>query len=276
MSGRGPHTPQARVPSATPAGGTAGRLDRLARGAPVRFALAVAALSVLAAAGVGAAGGLAAHGPQLARGLAVTVQVACGAAAVAMIMALAAAWARLAGPGPLRWLAVAYVEFFRGTSALVQLFWLFFVLPHFGLSLSPLVVGIFGLGLNAGAYGAELVRGAVLAVPVAQWEAARSLNLSRSRTMQLVVLPQALATMLPPWGNLLIELLKATSLVSMITLADLGFKAQQIHQSTLRTVEVFSVVLLLYLALSLTITAGMRALERRATRWRPQAPGAFS
>ena len=72
-------------------------------------------LQVLAAAGVGAAGGLAAHGPQFARGLAVTVQVACCAAAVAMIMALAAAWARLAGPGPLRWLAVAYVEFFRGT-----------------------------------------------------------------------------------------------------------------------------------------------------------------
>lgn len=270
MSGHAPFAPPRAAGSARLAGGVTAWLDGLARRSPVRLALASAALSVLAALGLLAASGLGNHGSELARGLIVTVQVAGGAAAVALVMALLAAWARLSGAAPWRALSVAYVEFFRGTSALVQLFWLFFVLPHFGLSLSPLAVGIVGLGLNAGAYGAELVRGAVLAVPAAQWEAARSLNLSHGLTMRLVVLPQALATMLPPWGNLLIELLKATSLVSLITLADLGFKAQQIHQSTLRTVEVFSVVLLLYLALALTLTAGVRALERRVTRWRPR------
>ncbi len=211
-------------------------------------------------------GGLAGFLPELLRGVQVTVQVSLSAALLAVMVAVPAALAKLYGPAPLRALAVAYIEVFRGTSALVQLFWLFFVLPQFGLLLEPLTAGILALGLNTGAYGAEVVRGAVLAVPRGQWEAGSALNLSRLQALRHLILPQACVAMIPPWGNLWIELLKASSLVSLITLADLSFKARQLNQNTLQTAEVFSLTLLLYLAMALLITLGMRLLERRVTR----------
>src|SRR3546814_9872146 len=128
-------------------------------------------------------------------------------------MAFLAAIARMYGPRPLRWLAISYIELFRGTSALVQLFWLFFVLPHFGLTLPPLTVAVVALGLNVGAYGAEVVRGAIDAVPRGQWEATIALNMSRIEALRRVILPQAVVAMSPPWGNLFNETLKATALV---------------------------------------------------------------
>jgi polar amino acid transport system permease protein len=237
-----------------------------------RHLLAAAAVSLAAIAAIVVGAGFESLLPELLRGLEVTVVVTLGAAALAAAVAPAAALARLYAPLPFRWLAVAYIEVFRGTSALVQLFWLFFVLPHFGITLPPLAVGIVALGLNIGAYGAEVVRGAIVAVPAGQWEAARALNLSLVQTLRRIVLPQAFALMIPPWGNLFIELLKGTALVSLITLGDLAFKAQQINQNTLRTAEVFSIVLLVYLVLALLITAGMQWAEHRARR-HLQRPG---
>lgn len=204
--------------------------------------------------------------PELLRGALVTVQVTLGGALVAVAAALIAAIGKMYGPAPVRWLAITYIEIFRGTSALVQLFWLFFVLPGFGILLEPLTVGIVALGLNIGAYGAEVIRGAINAVPAGQWEAARALSIGRMQALRRIILPQAFLAMIPPWGNLFIELLKATALVSLITLSDLAFKAQQINQSTLRTMEVFTLVLVMYLAISMVITVCMRALERRAAR----------
>lgn len=202
--------------------------------------------------------------PGLLEGALVTVQITVAGAVVAVVTALVAGLARMYGPRPARWLAVAYVELFRGTSAVVQLFWLFFVLPHFGITLPPLVVGITALGLNIGAYGAEVVCGAVASVPRGQWEATTALNMTRGQALRRVVLPQALLAMIPPWGNLLIELLKCTSLVSLITITDLAFKAQQMNQTTFRTLEIFSIVLVFYFALATLITIGMRTLEHRA------------
>lgn len=204
--------------------------------------------------------------PGLLAGAWVTIQITVLASIVAIVCAVLAALAKLYGPGPVRWLAVTYIEIFRGTSALVQLFWLFFVLPHFGLTLEPITVAVLGLGLNVGAYGAEVVRGAIQAVPRGQWEATIALNMSRAEALRRIILPQAFSAMIPPWGNLLIELLKATALVSLITISDLTFKAQQMNQTTLRTVEIFCLVLVIYLCIALVITQGMRALERRAAR----------
>ncbi|CFN81228.1 binding-protein-dependent transport system inner membrane protein [Bordetella pertussis] len=155
------------------------------------------------------------------------------------------------------------MEVFRGTSALVQLFWFYFVLPMFGMKLPALLVGIVVLGANAGAYGAEVVRGAILAVPAGQREAAVALNLTRARTIWRIILPQAVPAMLPPTGNLLIELLKNTALVSLITITDLTFRGQLLRSETLRTTEIFTLVLLLYFAVALVITGGIRMLERR-------------
>ncbi len=204
--------------------------------------------------------------PGLLAGALVTVQITAMGAVVAVVCAVAAALAKLYGPRPVRWLAVAYIETFRGTSALVQLFWLFFVLPHFGVTLEPITVAVVGLGLNVGAYGAEVVRGAIQSVARGQWEATIALNMTRPTALRRVILPQAFAAMIPPWGNLLIELLKSTALVSLITIGDLTFRAQQMNQTTLRTTEIFCIVLVIYLCIALVITQAMRALERRAAR----------
>ena len=202
--------------------------------------------------------------PGLLQGALVTIEITLAGAALALICAIIAALAKLYAPPPLNFLAVGYIELFRGTSALVQLFWMFFVLPLFGVRLDPIPVAILALGLNVGAYGAEVVRGAVLSVARGQWEATIALNMTRTEALRRVILPQAFVAMIPPWGNLFIELLKSTSLVSLITITDLTFRAQQMNQTTFRTVEIFTIVLVMYLAISMVITVGMRALERRA------------
>jgi len=210
--------------------------------------------------------------PGLLAGAWITVQITAAAAVLAVIAAVAAGIAKLYGALPLRWFAVAYIEIFRGTSALVQLFWLFFVLPYFGISLEPMTAAILGLGLNIGAYGAEVVRGAIQAVPRGQWEAATALNMSWVGAMRRIVLPQAFIAMIPPWGNLLIELLKSTALVSMITIGDLAFRAQQMNQTTIRTIPVFTQCLLVYLCLSLVITYAMRLVESWAAAGQARGP----
>jgi polar amino acid transport system permease protein len=204
--------------------------------------------------------------PGLLEGALITVQITIGGCLLALVTAFVAAIAKMYGPPPLRWLAVAYIEVFRGTSALVQLFWLFFVLPHFGILLEPMTVAILTLGLNVGAYGAEVVRGAIASVHRGQWEAATALNMDRATALRRIIVPQAVIRMIPPWGNLFIELMKASSLVSLITISDLAFKAQQMNQTTFRTLEIFSIVLVFYLAIASVITVAMRTLEERLAR----------
>ncbi|WP_049050837.1 ectoine/hydroxyectoine ABC transporter permease subunit EhuC [Achromobacter xylosoxidans] len=201
--------------------------------------------------------------PPLLEGLAVTLEIMAGAVVLAVPLALVAGVGRLSTVRPVRWLASIYVEVFRGTSALVQLFWFYFVLPLFGVQLPAMLVGIVVLALNAGAYGAEVVRGAIRAVPPGQREAGVALNLTRGQIMRRIVVPQAIPAMLPPAGNLLIELLKNTALVSLITITDLPFRGQLLRSETLRTTEIFTLMLLLYFAVALLITAGVRLLERR-------------
>ncbi|CAB3640801.1 ectoine/hydroxyectoine ABC transporter permease subunit EhuC [Achromobacter pestifer] len=201
--------------------------------------------------------------PPLLEGLAVTLQIMAGAVVLAVPLALASGIGRLSPLRPVRWLASVYVEVFRGTSALVQLFWFYFVLPLFGVQLPAMLVGIVVLALNAGAYGAEVVRGAIRAVPPGQREAGVALNLTRGQILRRIVVPQAVPAMLPPAGNLLIELMKNTALVSLITITDLTFRGQLLRSETLRTTEIFTLMLLMYFAVALLITAGVRLLERR-------------
>jgi len=224
----------------------------------------VAALVAIAA--VAASGENGIFLPGLLEGAWLTVRIAIVGCILAVVMATIAALCRLYGPSPLRWLAVVYVEFFRGTSALVQLFWLFFVLPDFGISMEPFTVAVLGLGLNVGAYGAEVVRGAIQSVHRGQWEATTALNMTRWQALRRIILPQAFVAMIPPWGNLFIELLKSTALVSLITMSDLTFKAKALNAYSLKTTTIFTLALLIYLVLSLTITIGMRRLERTALR----------
>jgi polar amino acid transport system permease protein len=202
--------------------------------------------------------------PTLLQGAWVTLKITAGAALIGLVCAFASGLAGVAGNRVVRGASRIYVEFFRGTSALVQLFWLFFVLPLLGVELEPMLAGILALGLNIGSYGSEVVRGAVQAVPQAQYEATVALNMTSYRRMRSVVLPQAVVSMLPPFGNLLIELLKGTSLVSLITIQDLTFRGQILRASTGETATIFLMVLVLYFVMAYAITLGMRVLERRA------------
>ena len=201
--------------------------------------------------------------PVLLPGLWITLQITAGGALVAVAAAVTAGLMRASGPAWLKIPALIYIDLFRGTSALVQLFWVYFALPAFGIRLDAMTAAIAVLGLNIGAYGAEVVRGAIQAVPREQRDAALALNFGEWQTLRHVVLPQAVAMMLPPFGNLLIELLKSTALVSLITLADLTFQAQLLRNATLRSAEIFALVLLLYFVVAQVLGYGVRRLERR-------------
>ena len=203
----------------------------------------------------------------LLEGTQVTLQVTALAVAWGTVAAVVLGVASLSPIRPLRWLVRIYVEVLRGVSAIILLFWVFFALPLLGLELSPMQAGVLALGLNLSAYGTEIVRGAVQAVPKGQTEAAISINLSAGRRLWSVVLPQATVTMLPPYGNLLIEVMKASALVSLITLSDLTRNAQNLRQlRAADPVDIFLAVLIIYFAISLGITAIVRLLERRFGR----------
>lgn len=196
----------------------------------------------------------------------VTIELTVLGCVLALVMAFVAGLGRLSRFAALRWLATVYIEFFRGTSIFVQLFWAYFVLPLFGVSLSPLQAGVLALGLNVGAYGAEVVRGAVQSVGREQHEACIALNLTRWQCLRHVILPQAFVVMLPTFGNNAIELLKGTAVVSLISLADLTFQAQVVRAQTGNTMVPFLTILVIYFAIACVISFGVRGLERHLAR----------
>ena len=143
-------------------------------------------------------------------------------------------------------LATIYIEFYRGTSLIIQMFWIYYVLPLFGIPLPALLAGVLALGMNFGAYGAEVLRAGILAVPKGQWEGAHALNFSKAKRMQRIIIPQIYPIILPPGANLAVELLKGTALVSLITLVDLMFVAKQINMMTWLSAQSFGLALLIY------------------------------
>jgi len=207
---------------------------------------------------------LMAYGPRFADGAVVTLQQAGLGTLLAVVVALTTGFMKISPILPVRWLGIAYIEVFRGTSLLVQLYWIFFVLPLFGLTLGKFTAGFLALGLNLGAYGAELVRGGVQSVPRGQYEAAIALGMGPFKRMRRIIFPQALLNMLPPWGNLLIELLKSTALVALISVSDLMFESKQINMTTFQSAQAFGTALIIYYVMArCIITPGMRWLERR-------------
>ncbi len=204
--------------------------------------------------------------PVLARGAGVTVKVTLGAAAIGIVVAFVTGLLETSTSKVVRACARVYIEFFRGSSAIVQLFFLYFVLPLVGVSMSAYMVAIVGLGLNIGAYGSQIVRGAILGVDRGQREATIALNLPRGVAFRHVILPQAIPAMLPPFGNELIELLKISALVSLITLPDLTWSGKAILQVIGPTyvTEVYLLVFGMYLLLAVPLIALVAWLERRA------------
>lgn len=210
---------------------------------------------------------LAKFGDRLVDGTFITLEQALLAIIVAVIMATIFGVGRVSTSLLIRSISTTYIEFFRGTSLIVQLFWIFYVLPFFGVVLDPYPAGFIAVGLNLGAYGAEVVRGAIQAVPRGQYEAAYALNMSARLRMRRIVFPQAVAIMLPAWGNLLIELLKGTALVGLISVTDLMFQSRQIYSLSYAAIETFGTILIIYYLIArLLITPSMRALETRLSR----------
>ena len=205
--------------------------------------------------------------PLMMKGTLVTIQIAVISILLAIVMAGVATALRAAPYRAVRWAGNVYVEVFRGTSLLVQLFWLFFVLPlpPFNVQLTPFTVAIVGLGLHYGAYGSEILRGALRSVPGGQYEAALALNLPALTRLRRIIVPQAMINALPPATNLMIELLKGTSLVSLITLSDLSFRARQLDQATFETAEIFTLTLVIYFVLAQLLATVMRYFERRVS-----------
>jgi polar amino acid transport system permease protein len=211
-------------------------------------------------------------------GLGATISATLGGIALTIVLSFVAGLAMLSPSRTVRFISRVYVEGFRGTSEVVQLFWLYFVLPALvGLKLIPLFAGILVLGLNHGAYGAEVVRGAVQSVPKAQREGAIALSLSPAQRMFRVLLPQAVVEMYPPFNNLFIQLLKSTALLYFISAGEITEKGELLRPvfgSDL--VFIYGVELVCYLVLAVVITLVMRFLERRGARRLGRTPVARS
>ncbi|MFF7181677.1 ectoine/hydroxyectoine ABC transporter permease subunit EhuC [Streptomyces sp. NPDC008121] len=197
-------------------------------------------------------------------GIWITLQLLIASAALAALVAFTVGTARTHRARTVRFLAGLYTEVFRGTSALILMFWLFFVLPPLiGWQLVPMWAAILALGLSYGAYGAEIVRGGLNAVPRAQREAGIALSLTPWQRLRLVLLPQAVPEMIPPFCNLLVELLKGTALVSLLGVGDVSFAAYLVRLATQESGGIYTVTLLVYFVIALVITRSMKALERR-------------
>ncbi|GAB2905129.1 ectoine/hydroxyectoine ABC transporter permease subunit EhuC [Streptomyces heilongjiangensis] len=198
------------------------------------------------------------------RGVWVTVQLLVLGGLLATAVSFVVGIARVDRRWIVRFLAGFYTEVFRGTSALIMIFWVYFVLPlAFGWQLVPMWAAVLALGLTYGAYGAEIVRGALNSVDAAQREGGIALSFSPWQRMRLILLPQAVPEMIPPFANLLVELLKGTALVSIMGMGDLAFSGSLVRLALQESVEIYTYVLLIYFVIAFLLTRAMRALERR-------------
>jgi putative glutamine transport system permease protein len=214
-------------------------------------------------------GAIAFEFPDFFAGLWLTVQISLLGLIGAVIIGTLVALARVSPLVPLRWIGGTYVEFFRNTPLIVQLFFLFLGLPFLGIRFSTdTFESIFraaatGMALYHGAYVAEVVRGGLLGVDRGQIEAARSLGLSYPQMLRYVQLPQTFRSVIPPLGNIGIALVKNTSLASTIGVAELLYAAEIVESRTFRAEEAFVAATLLYLVLTIPLGIAVNALERR-------------
>ncbi|SCB37665.1 amino acid ABC transporter permease [Rhizobium hainanense] len=195
----------------------------------------------------------------LVDGLVITLVITIAAYATSIVIALPAGL--VSKSALLRALITVYVELFRGTSAVVQLFWIFYVLPILGIRIDPIPAAIVAIGLNIGAYSVETIRAAAATVPRGQREAAQSLGLSRYQLTLLVTLPQVIRKIIPMQTNLLIDTLKLSSIVSLITIQDLTFSANTLSQTTGSFWLPYAIAMLFYWLVTLIFSAAGRRVE---------------
>lgn len=193
----------------------------------------------------------------------VTIQISALALLLGLVVAALAASAKLSRSAPVRMIGTAYVSVWRGTPCLIQLFILYFGGPQIGINLEPFAAGVIGLGMNIGAYMAESIRGAVLAVDRGQAEAARTIGFGRLDTMRRVILPQAARLMIRPLGVNAVALVKGSALVSTISVIEMTYTAQRFIGSTYKPFEIFAVAALLYMIIVYAVARTVDLIDKR-------------
>lgn len=200
--------------------------------------------------------------PILLEAAIVTIQVTIGSLLLSTLLGLVLAIMKVS---PVKWLsapASVYINVIRGLPIIVQLFYIYFVLPELGIQLTAFQAGIIGLGIAYSAYQAENFRAGIQAIDPGQIEAAKSIGMKSHLIMRRVILPQAIRITLPPYGNTTVMMLKDSSLVSTITVAEMTRAGQLLAASTFQNMTVYTLVALLYLALSLPLIFGVNRLEK--------------
>jgi polar amino acid transport system permease protein len=200
--------------------------------------------------------------PILLIGLTVTLKAAAAGFAIALTLGLVFALLRRSRIKPVSWATAFVVEFLRDTPLLVQLFFLYYVLPEVGIVLPAFITGALALGLQYAAYTSEVYRGGIEAIPRGQWEAATALNLSRMQTYRDVVLPQAVPRILPAMGNYLVAMFKETPVLSVVTVLEMMGLANMISERTFEYLVPLTMVGLIFLLLTLVCSAALHRLQK--------------
>jgi polar amino acid transport system permease protein len=197
------------------------------------------------------------------RGLLVTLQVSVLVLLIGTTIGIGGGLSLLYGSLPLRWLVRIYVDTIRGIPLLVLIFAIFYGLPALGLKVSALTAGVMALSVFCGAHVSEVIRGGVDSIPKGQTDAGKAIGLTFRQRLRYVIFPQALSRILPPWVNTAVELVKASSLVSLVSVVDLMLAIQQIVGRTRQTLLLYAVAALLYFLINYLISMLGQRLEKR-------------
>jgi polar amino acid transport system permease protein len=203
--------------------------------------------------------------PKLMQGLLITFRVAGVCLVIGMLLGFPVALARVYGPKWLRWLVTAYVEIFRGTPVLVQLFLIYYGLPQFGITLPAFTAAYIALGLNSGAYQSEYFRGAIQAISSGQMMAARSIGMTRLQAIRYVILPQAFRIAIPSWSNEAVSMVKISSIVYLIAVPEMMYIAKLMISDYYNPMQAYLLVGAIYLLVIGAMTLVLNALEKRMT-----------
>ncbi|CUX39425.1 putative amino-acid ABC transporter permease protein y4tG [Agrobacterium deltaense Zutra 3/1] len=200
--------------------------------------------------------------PIILIGLTVTLKAAAAGFAIALVLGLVFALLRRSRVRMISWPTALIVEFLRDTPLLVQLFFLYYVLPDFGIVLPAFLTGALALGLQYAAYTSEVYRGGIEAVHHGQWEAATALNLTRIQTYRDIIIPQAIPRIVPAMGNYLVAMIKETPVLSVVTVLEMMGLANMIGERTFEYLVPLTLVGLIFLLLTIICSAGLSRLQR--------------
>ena len=201
--------------------------------------------------------------PKLLEGLSTTLFLTFISLFFGFLLGICLALGRIYTPKIISWLCIGYIEIIRGTPLLVQLFILYFGLPSVGIRLTPITAAVIGLSLNSGAYQAEYLRGSIQSIKSGQMIAARTLGMTKIQAVAHVILPQSLRTSIPAWSNELIYLLKYTSIAYIIQVVELTAEGKFIAADTFRYLEIFTMIAIIYLSLTVLFTEIIDRIEHR-------------